>query len=52
MPVLLAMAVSSNITSLRTRSSQIDVGVEPEKLLETLTGVDACDAWSPVGLPA
>ncbi len=52
MLVLLAMAVSSNLTSLPTRSSQIDVGVEPEKLHETLTGAEACDAWPPVGLPA
>lgn len=32
-----------------TWRSQIDVGVEPEKLLETLTSVEACEAWSPVG---
>ena len=33
----------------RTWRSQIDVSVGPEKLLETLTSVEACEAWSPVG---
>jgi hypothetical protein len=28
---------------------QIDVRAEPEQVLETLTDVGACEAWSPVG---
>jgi carbon monoxide dehydrogenase subunit G len=32
-----------------TWRSQIDVRAEPEKVLETLTDVEACEAWSPVG---
>lgn len=36
-------------TALPTWRSQIDVCVAPDKLLETLTSVEACEAWSPVG---
>ncbi|MEA2311846.1 MAG: hypothetical protein QOE28_1814 [Solirubrobacteraceae bacterium] len=34
---------------LGTWRSQIEVGAEPEHVLETLTDVRACEAWSPVG---
>jgi hypothetical protein len=43
------MTLSSEITPLPTWRSQIDVCVEPDELLETLTSVEACEAWSPVG---
>ena len=43
------MTSSPETTHLSTWRSQIDVCVEPEKLLETLTSVEACGAWSPVG---
>jgi Polyketide cyclase / dehydrase and lipid transport len=43
------MTLSSEITPLPTWRSQIDVCVEPDDLLETLTSVEACEAWSPVG---
>ena len=32
-----------------TWRSQIDVRAEPAQVLETLTDVEACEAWSPVG---
>jgi carbon monoxide dehydrogenase subunit G len=34
---------------MSTWRSQIDVQAEPEQVLETLTDVEACEAWSPVG---
>ncbi len=43
------MTLSSELTPLPTWRSQIDVCVEPHELLETLTSVEACEAWSPVG---
>ena len=36
-------------TQTRTWRSEIAVGAEPEHVLATLTDVDACGAWSPVG---
>src|SRR5919204_2327819 len=33
---------------INTWRSQIDVRAEPEEVLETLTDIDACKAWSPV----
>jgi hypothetical protein len=42
------MAPSSGNEPLPTWRSQIDVSVEPDSLLETLTSVEACEAWSPV----
>jgi hypothetical protein len=33
---------------MNTWRSQIDVRAEPEEVLETLTDIDACKAWSPV----
>lgn len=42
-------ATASQITPLPTWRSQIDVCVEPDQLLETLTSVEACEAWSPIG---
>src|SRR5437763_16164337 len=35
--------------TMGTWRSQIDVRAEPERVLETLTDVGACEAWSPVG---
>jgi Polyketide cyclase / dehydrase and lipid transport len=35
--------------AMRTWRSQIDVRAEPQQVLDTLTDVDACEAWSPVG---
>src|SRR5436305_9401062 len=32
-----------------TWRSEIDVRAEPERVLETLTDIGACEAWSPVG---
>src|SRR3954449_2118552 len=32
-----------------TWRSEIDVRAEPEQVLDTLTDVGACEAWSPVG---
>ena len=43
------LAIQSEISPLPTWRSQVDVRVDPDKLLETLTSVDACEAWSPVG---
>jgi hypothetical protein len=34
---------------MTTWRSQIDVRAEPQQVLETLTDVEACEAWSPVG---
>jgi carbon monoxide dehydrogenase subunit G len=34
---------------MSTWRSEIDVRAEPERVLDTLTDVDACAAWSPVG---
>jgi carbon monoxide dehydrogenase subunit G len=34
---------------MTTWRSQIDVRADPEQVLETLTDVEACEAWSPVG---
>jgi hypothetical protein len=34
---------------MTTWRSQIDVRAEPQQVLDTLTDVEACEAWSPVG---
>src|SRR3954462_4227009 len=35
--------------TMGTWRAQIDVRAEPEQVLDTLTDVGACEAWSPVG---
>src|SRR3954451_21692927 len=35
--------------TMGTWRAQIDVHADPEQVLETLTDVGACEAWSPVG---
>lgn len=36
-------------TETRTWRSEIAIGADPEHVLTTLTDVEACEAWSPVG---